>query len=546
MTYLPWFRKYPDRFAEEKELLESKGFELDENIFSDKLVATFSGLSTGNLQHTLTIVFPASFPGQPPLVYLQDTLLPRHHHPQSKEICTFGFGGSRWTAEMNGYEAILEAEKIIELNSAGIMQEDDNVPEPASLSFPFTESSILVPKNLEEALIALTEEDPGSVRIRITNQETGLIGVVTQLLYKKGRTLNAIKPYSSFCHGAREINARIIKLQKALFYEDAIKMIAGSKKDQSFLFIFPEEYKQRDQYKYAFILLTVDKQLRFLRCFTIDDNEREIRFPELASLKDKNVLIIGTGSLGSRVAIELARVGVKMSLVDHDVQTYGSTFRHECGTFSIGSSKVGAIKKRIADVNPELLNKGNIKLLPFRIGSQHVNGQDINSYQELESCIKDADLIIETTGNHGVRWYINDQAFENNKPALYAWVTNGAWGGEAVYTVPGKTGCYLCWRDFRDGLCTEVPTAPSDGPIFASGCSQPTFTGTSFDIMDFCSKVIRMSVQVLLNGSNSTYPESPGNYLRWSCRDLTGNLSLNTEFYSILRQDICPICNREF
>lgn len=67
----------------------------------------------------------------------------------------------------------------------------------------------------------------------------------------------------------------------------------------------------------------------------------------------KGAVIIGCGSVGSLVAMELARSGVgHFFLVDMDIMGYHNICRHQCGVFDVGKYKTAAVKEKIQQINP--------------------------------------------------------------------------------------------------------------------------------------------------------------------------------------------------
>lgn len=53
---------------------------------------------------------------------------------------------------------------------------------------------------------------------------------------------------------------------------------------------------------------------------------------ESSIMRDKNVIILGCGSVGSLVAVQLAKSGVgNFLLVDNDIVEYHNLCRHQCG-----------------------------------------------------------------------------------------------------------------------------------------------------------------------------------------------------------------------
>src|ERR671937_259066 len=86
---------------------------------------------------------------------------------------------------------------------------------------------------------------------------------------------------------------------------------------------------------------------------------RHVIMPEVGldgqrKLKAAKVLVIGTGGLGSPLALYLAAAGVgTLGLVDYDVVDYSNLQRQVLhGTKDVGRSKLDSARDRIADINP--------------------------------------------------------------------------------------------------------------------------------------------------------------------------------------------------
>lgn len=73
---------------------------------------------------------------------------------------------------------------------------------------------------------------------------------------------------------------------------------------------------------------------------------------EVDVLKDKRVMIIGLGSFGSQIAIELAKAGVgEFALFDFDRVELHNLARHTCTIKDLGRLKTDAIKEAILGKN---------------------------------------------------------------------------------------------------------------------------------------------------------------------------------------------------
>ena len=70
-------------------------------------------------------------------------------------------------------------------------------------------------------------------------------------------------------------------------------------------------------------------------------------------LKESFAIIVGCGSVGSFIALELAKGGVgNFILVDNDVFAYHNISRHQCGILDVGKRKVDALEERLCQINP--------------------------------------------------------------------------------------------------------------------------------------------------------------------------------------------------
>lgn len=99
--------------------------------------------------------------------------------------------------------------------------------------------------------------------------------------------------------------------------------------------------------------------MRFLDCghesytLHLDVFSRNTGILETRMMNSKTAVISGCGSVGSYVALELARSGVgRFLLIDHDVLSYANVCRHQCGISDVGRYKTLAVADRIRLINP--------------------------------------------------------------------------------------------------------------------------------------------------------------------------------------------------
>ena len=105
---------------------------------------------------------------------------------------------------------------------------------------------------------------------------------------------------------------------------------------------------------------------------------RHLLIPEVGlegqrKLKAASVLVIGTGGLGSPVALYLAAAGVgRIGLVDYDVVDSSNLQRQVIhGTSGVGKLKVESARQRMLDLNPDIqvdvYNEPSPRPMPFAL-----------------------------------------------------------------------------------------------------------------------------------------------------------------------------------
>jgi len=154
---------------------------------------------------------------------------------------------------------------------------------------------------------------------------------------------------------------------------------------------------------------------------------------EVDALEKKRVLIVGLGSGGSNIAVELAKAGVGyFSLVDFDRIELHNIARHICGVNELGRLKTNAVKDAILLKNPY----AQIKTYDF----------DMNDHLDIiEQEIIEADLTIVATDELKSRFFLNDLLVKQEKTGLFGRAVTRAEGGDVLRVRPGGP-CYACLK----------------------------------------------------------------------------------------------------
>ena len=147
-------------------------------------------------------------------------------------------------------------------------------------------------------------------------------------------------------------------------------------------------------------------------------------------IKAASVLCIGSGGLGSPIALYLAAAGVgRLGLVDYDIVDFSNLQRQILhGTDDVGRKKLNSAKDRIKAVNPNV----QVELYDLLFHSENAM-----------SLVQDYDIIIDGTDNFPTRYLSNDACVLARKPNVYGSIFR--FDGQCTVFAPHLGGpCYRC------------------------------------------------------------------------------------------------------
>lgn len=178
----------------------------------------------------------------------------------------------------------------------------------------------------------------------------------------------------------------------------------------------------------------VVEQLGTLSNADISRYGRHLIMPEFGiegqrRLKASSILLIGTGGLGSPLALYLTAAGVgRIGLVDYDTVDETNLQRQVIhGVSSIGKSKIESAAARMLDINPGLT-----------IDKYEVPLTSDNALEILESY----DVIIDGTDNFPTRYLVNDACVKLGKPNVYGSILR--FEGQLSVFYANEGPCYRC------------------------------------------------------------------------------------------------------
>lgn len=153
----------------------------------------------------------------------------------------------------------------------------------------------------------------------------------------------------------------------------------------------------------------------------------------VASLSHKRVVIVGLGSVGSILALELAKAGVgHFRLIDPDTLSVSNVCRHVGDLGDVGKYKTRLVQERILRRNPGAsieTDEGDVLVF---------------TTDEARERFQDVDLIVAATDSQQATERLNELALELGVPILWIGLYERASWGHILYAIPGNTPCLGC------------------------------------------------------------------------------------------------------
>lgn len=245
--------------------------------------------------------------------------------------------------------------------------------------------------------------------------------------------------------------------------------------------------------------LSRDEILRYSRHLLIP----EVGLEGQKKLKGSAVLVIGTGGLGSPVALYLAAAGIgRIGLVDYDTVDSSNLQRQVIhGTSTVGKLKVESGKERMRDLNPD------IQVDVYNVPLTSDNAMEI---------AKGYDLIIDGTDNFPTRYLTNDVSVMLGIPNVYG----------SIFRFDGQVSVF----GLKDGPCYRCifPEPPPPGlvPSCAEGGVLGVLPGTIGTIQATEAIKILLGIGTPLSGKLLLY----------------NALDMSFDYVKIKKNPKCPVC----
>ncbi len=158
----------------------------------------------------------------------------------------------------------------------------------------------------------------------------------------------------------------------------------------------------------------------------------------LPLLQGKLVGVIGVGTVGSQIVLELAKCGVgRFRLVDGDHLEESNRARHVLPERYVGMNKAEALTLHLAEEVPQ----SRPEAVPRYV-------DNTLSDHQLDHLLVDADLIVAATDDRDAQRRIGRRTLALCIPAIFP-ALYGNEGGEVIVQLDPRFPCFFCWDGFR-------------------------------------------------------------------------------------------------
>lgn len=367
-----WWERYPEALERERSELDALGWawEVDTAAREAGTLAVRVETPSGEGPRRLTAEYPASYPYFPPQVIADLGTFERHQNPVAGTLCLLAREGEEWVPGHDTLAGLLrqQLQDIEEVNRPGVDPEEvaaleDHAAEPLSMFLQYERRSVvLVPDEtpppgvpggrleLDRLQSAASAENPSPVRA-IFRRATDMTG--QELVRFDIEVPNRLDPIEGYWirllqrpmfSRPDELQSQLLRLaesQNAAF----AKAMGRAQKGKVLIvgFVYPDEQswrQTRDDWLFIALRITVSqKKARrasgvpaLLRTDWAGRETLIQRAPYLRPLRDKSALVVGLGTLGSPLALQLARAGLgQLHLLDSDLLQVGNTIRWGTG-----------------------------------------------------------------------------------------------------------------------------------------------------------------------------------------------------------------------
>lgn len=496
-------REAIEALAAEVDWLTTRGWRIDSSL---RLILD-ADIATNARLYPVVLRYPNHFPHSPPLV------LPRgesvrwsaHQYGAGGELC-LEYGTDNWHPALTGADMLRSSHRLLEGEAAvdghrRIVASRHDVTVGQNWRFKF--SRFLVTPEFAEMAKGLQDASVSEAQAFGNYHEESFVNVIGTVTVPSGEVWHEPNLPGVLRRELHERSVAIVRWPKSFAPppSENLTMFRAAFADCGIV-LPPARY----------VLLLHGLEMRSYILFEDSDNVWETsvilppaRAPRLdqdhAVLSTRKVAVIGCGSVGSKVAVMLARSGVgRFLLVDDDMLFSDNLVRHELDWREIATHKVDSLARRIQLVNP----LAGCEKRHHRLGGQESSGSLESLLETLGGC----DLLVDATADPAVFNYLCAVVAVAKRPLAWAEVFGGGFGGLIARYRPNVEPDPASMRRAVEQWCINqgkpIERAATD---YGGGPAMPLIADDA-DVTVIASHCARLVIDTLIGRAPSVFPYS--------------------------------------
>ncbi len=515
-----WFLENLARLRKEREAIITLNSEADWLLLvdwklDDGTLCLVADIEVPGCCHQLIMLYPTNYPASPP------TVRPRQanqhlstHQYRSGELC-LEWGPDTWHEKITGADILISAHKLLEIENP--TREDLRLIEAPSRHLLTLGQELrtnylrfIADAPLVSYVQSLREKKSGTVQFNVMCSRKSVVAFIASFSPLNGEKWchpalpPALEKTTSQIEGhffKTTLEAEVLKSQPL---ESLFDVLEAQNHDVSPLKSSSTCFALIIDVSDGLHLFLTSNEKEWNRFAQVDINsqgENSRLLPEFINLGTKMVGIVGLGSAGSKVAISLARTGVRnFFLVDHDVFLQENICRHELNWEDVGQHKIDGIAHELKLIAPDI----NVRCSPFKLSGQEPTATVDSVLSQLGTC----DLIIDATADPCTLNQLSTVASQQSKPIVWLKIYPGGIGGMIARFRPNEDPdpktTRVALREHLEKLelseiqeATDYTTVNDEGEVIAA---------SDADVTLIAANATRMALDILIKREPSDFP----------------------------------------
>ena len=518
-----WFRDNLARLHKERDAIASLAAEVDWllladwELYKEKTLCLVADIEAHGYRYEVAMFYPTNYPANPP------TVIPRkanqhwstHQYGGGGELC-LEWGPDNWHEELTSDYILRSVQKLLFTENPkkkGLPQ--IVAPSRHSLTLGQQLESTLWRFVVNDNLISYTQSLPqnacGMAQFWIMCHRKAVTAFAKRLVLVNGNIWNNTILPKELENTTSQIECRFFKTNlgvSALNFSSLNSIISTLKAQDinvsrriskpTSLVLFNTKGKL-----YLFSVSDPEKWVKFTNV-DISNKKDNSRLPtEFTKLKTKKVGIVGVGSAGSKVALSLARTGVRdFLLVDHDIFLPENICRHELNWEDVGQHKVDGITHQLKLIAQDI----NVKSLRSKLSGQESTVSIDSTLSQLGAC----DLIVDATADPVTFNQLSSVACQKQTSMVWLEIYEGGIGGMIARFRPNRDPDPKTMRAHLDAYWAENGVLQIDGitDYTAVDSEGRIIVASDSDITVIAANATKLALDILIERDPPQFPYS--------------------------------------